>query len=177
MLHLVRQIARGGGVRGIGVHHDLHHAQGRHQHAPQRLARLVLAALAGKGIVGRHGPVARRLHRVEPTGRQHLVRRPDHPGAVAAGADLGFQNARHTQQRVFNRQGASRTVHALDHQIRLPLPLERVVGTAERRPLLGIVEQAQVLQAGCGFALSGAESGVAAKNGIGWQSRGRRTDG
>ena len=130
-LELHQQIAGLGVVGRPCVHHDLHHAKGGQQPAPQGLAVLCQPDLARHRITGRKSLVPRLLHRGHPLRRQHHGWAPHHAGTLGGGAHFGTLHARHGPQRIFDGQRAGRAVHAIQGDVRVPdLHILRHVGLA-----------------------------------------------
>ncbi len=141
LLHLGRQVTRLGHIGRPRIHHDLHHAQARHQPLPQGLASFLAAPQAGKGVVRRYGQVAGTAHSLHPARRLDGLGLPDDPGTAAAGTDAGARHARHPAQRLLDGERAGRAVHGLDHQMGFPAAWPVVQRPAEGTPFGRIIQQ------------------------------------
>ena len=151
LLHLGGQIARLGHIGGPRVHHHLHHAEARHQPAPQGLAVFAHALVARHGVHGGQGTVAGLAHGRQPLRWQHLARMPHHARALGGCTDLGALHTRNRAQGILDGQGAGRAVHALDDHMRLPQVGRGTrwrAGAPERGPFLRIVQQRLALRIG-----------------------------
>ncbi len=102
------------------IHHDLHHAKGRDEQPPDRLAGFLSRQSDCLGARIREGAIAGVLDRGDQIRRLHLLRVPGHHRALSGAGNLGTTHAGHLGQRRLDDAGAGGTMHAADQQPGLP---------------------------------------------------------
>ena len=110
----------------------------------QRQSSMRCAVPARRGaslVAGRPAAVAGAAQGGQPVRGPALLRQPDDTGGGGDAVDFDRAHARQRRERLFDRQGTARAVHAVDAEVGLPLALAAGDLAAEVFPGLALVQR------------------------------------